>query len=362
MRGRDMKALVTVHQARPPHRVVMDVDGALRVDRLLTRTGRGKFAFDVRHSIGRDINLGDLVSIRSTVQGVATYVGVVTSLEEQAGSGVLEVSGDNFASVLYGIAIGKGLTYSNRGAGEIARQLLREAQSFGRGVFLQEGTLRGTPLYAGTAPISFGGQHLGNALDALCKRTGDEWWITHRQTRSDIGHYLQLRTQRGIDLSRVLYLEEGRDFTTIAYKRDALGQVRAVVAVGGGAQVAVRPVVTVTPNLQAAAGGAEKSETPRAATVTTTPFGARDAIEYNLNDTDLTGLAESAQRRYKYPPTFAQSLAVTIPLTRAATFDAGDSIAMRFYSLRRSSDVLVARVNAMQPDEATGECDLDVTI
>jgi hypothetical protein len=361
-----MKALVTIHQQRPPHKVIADVDVAARVDRVLTRTGRGKFALDVPHSYvhnaAADIGLGDLVAIRSTVQGVGLYVGVVTQLEERAGRGTLEVSGDNFSSILYGIALDRALSYDNRGAGEIARQLLRMGQAFGRSIFLRDGTLRGTPLYSFTAPINFGAQHFGNALDALCKRTGDEWWITHRYSRTGIDHYLHLNTRRGYDLTSRVYLEEGRDFTQLSYRRDSLGQTRAVIAVGGGAASNERPTVAVTANIQAAAGRASQAFTPLAPTIQTSPLGGRDAIEYNVADSDLTGLASSAQRRYRYPPTFSESLAVTIPLTAASTFGPGDYISMRFYSLHRASTTLSARVNAIQPDEASGEADLDVTI
>lgn len=363
-----MKAIVSIHRARPPHKRIAELPSAARVDRLLTRTGKGKFAFDVPHaaihlSDGADlVELGDLVVIQSTVAGIRDYVGVITLLEEEAGSGVVEVSGDNYTSVLYGISVSRNLSFSNRGAGDIARSMLRQSHGMGRSVFLREGSLVGTPLYAFTAPINFGSQHVGTALDALVTRTGDEWWVSHRVTRNGVKHYLNMNTRRGYDLSRRVYLEEGRDFTSVRYKRDALAQVRSVVAVGGGAPIGARPSAAVANNITGTAAQADRVEPPRGPTVPTSPLGARDYIDVRPLDADRTTLAQAAQRRYKNPITYKESVAVTIPLTRAATFAPGDFISMRFFSLHRAGFVRVIRVNAIQPDEASGEADLDVTI
>ena len=73
-------------------------------------------------------------------------------------------------------------------------------------------------------------------------------------------------------------------------------------------------------------------------------------------------LQAEAQQRYTRPNTYSESLAVTVPLTRATTFAAGDIISMRFHSIHRAGLVRAVRVNAIQPDENTGEADLDVTI
>lgn len=360
-----MKALVSIHAARPPHKMLLTLPSATRVDRLLTRTGRGKFAFDVPSTdeLSSMLGIGDIAVLRSTEQGIGDYVGVITQIEERAGQGTLEVSGDNFASVLYGMAIDKSVAYANRSGGEIARQLLRQAQGMGRSVFVQEGVMRGTPLYSFTAPINFGTQHLGSALDSLAKRTGDEWWITHRIRPTELQHFLNWRTRRGHDRTRAVYLEEGRDFTRINYRRDSLGQVRSVVSVGGGAPIGERPAVAVAPNLGGSSAKADSTATPTGGVgIALSPLGARDEIDYRASDNDVTSLANAAQRQYQQPRTSSESIAVTIPLTRAVTFAPGDEISMRFFSLRTIDSVLAVRVNAIQPDEDTGEADLDVTI
>lgn len=345
----------------------IELPTAHRVDRLLTRTGKGKFAFnvpqnDVHLSADADaVGIGDMVVIRSTEQGVGMYVGVVTQLEVEAASGQLEVSGDNFSSVLYGMALDRGMPYSNRSAGEIARQLLRQAQGNGRSVFLREGTLAGTPLQSYTAGINFGTQHLGSALDALAKRTGDEWWIAHTWTPNEIRHYLHWNRRRGFDRSATVYLEEGRDFTAVGYKRDALGHVRSVVAVGGSGPLEERPSVAVALSAAGSVTKAEQTYTSPGRSPTSA-LTARDEIDLRALDNDRTMLQMAAEAKFRQPQTFGESLAPTIPLVRATTFAVGDYVAMRFYSIHQSVTVRNVRVNAMQPDEATGEADIDVTV
>lgn len=350
-----MKAIVEVRYEWPPHQVIADVN-AWNVDRVLTRTGRGAFAFNALSSLDRGIlQEGRIVVIHST-EDTLPYVGVITQIAEDAGSGAVEVSGDNYASVLYNLAIDQTAPVANRDAGKIAQKLLREAQGFGRSVFVQPGIMQGTPLTL-QGSLDVGSQSLGEAFDSLAERVNDEWWLEHLVTRTKIDTYLYWG-RRGVDNSGWLYLEEGRDFTKAEYKRDGLGAVRSVIAVGGGGPLAGRASVAVTQ----APGALSANRTQAKTRAGVGQLIARDVYDLRARDTDPTVLADAANRAYERPTTAAESLSLTITSRQWALLNPGDTVTARFHSLGFGGLTRAVRIDAMQPDESTGECDLDVTV
>jgi len=354
-----MKALIEVRYEWTPHRLIADLEG-FRVDRVLTRTGRGAFAFNVvNRGLHREILLeGRIVVIKST-ESILPYVGVITEIAEDAASGVVEVSGDNYASTLYNAALDSNAAVSNMDAGKIAANLLMQAQGNGRSLFIEPGVMQGTPLLLASGSINLGTQSLGAAYDALAERVNDEWWLEHLVTRTQIRTYLYWG-KRGTDHSATTYLEEGRDFTGATYKRDALGALRSVIAVGGGGPVGGRPSVAVSNRPGAMAATAERVNFGAAGELG--PLVARDVYAVRPRDDDRTVLADAAKRAYERPTTARESLAVTITSRQWALLNPGDSVSARFHSLNHGGLIRVIRINAMQPDESTGECDLDVTV
>lgn len=163
-----MRALVSTRSDRPPHALIADLPTAFNVDRLLTRSGKGAFAFDIPSAglLPGAIDEGRIVVIESTGV-IPPYVGVITKISEAAASATLEVSGDNYASITYGMAVDRAAPFTTTGGGAVARELLRRAQGGGRSAYLT--AVRGSgDILQGS--IDFGGQLLGGALDALAAR------------------------------------------------------------------------------------------------------------------------------------------------------------------------------------------------
>jgi hypothetical protein len=347
-----MKSLVDIRYARPPHALVADLPQAFNVDRLLTRAGRGQFAFNLpTSSLHREvIQEGRIVVIQST-EAILPYVGVVTKAEEDAGARTVEVSGDNYASVLYNAALDRTAPVSNQGAGKIAERLLAEAQGIGRSMFVTVGSAVGSHL-AGS--MDFGAQLLGQALDALADRVGDEWWLDHLVTRRTLETRLYWARRRGVTRTDVL-LQEGKDFTVAEYKRD-VGTARTAIAVGGGGEIGGRASVAV--------GSDPTGRGSQVAVLGTrpSPLVAKDAIELRPLDTDPTTLSEIAQRMFEKPLIASESLALTATITAAEHLRPGDTVQARFHSINYGGMQRQIRIMAMQPDEDSAECDLDVEV
>jgi hypothetical protein len=89
---------------------------------------------------------------------------------------------------------------------------------------------------------------------------------------------------------------------------------------------------------------------------------ARDVYDLRARDTDPTVLADAANRAYERPTTAAESLSLTITSRQWALLNPGDTVTARFHSLGFGGLTRAVRIDAMQPDESTGECDLDVTV
>lgn len=362
-----MKAIVRIHSTRPPHRTILDLPAAFDVDRALTATGRGQFAFTIPAAAiqlgGRDrVGFGDLVVIESTVLGVRPYVGVITKIGESGGAGAIDIEGDNYASILYGLALDRSASFGGGSAGAIAGQLLRLAQGNGRSVFVEDGSLFGDAVIGGATRLEFGSQTLGRALDALADRFDNEWWITHSVRRARVRHWLHFGVRRGDDRSRSVMLEEGRDFVKVEYERDALGQIRSAIMIGGGGAVEAREGVAVSSTPGALATSASRVEDASLIGRPTSPLAERDVYEYRPNDTDPAILANVARRRFMRPTTANESLSAIAALSRCGAFRPGDTIGVRFHSVRGSGSTRLVRVLGMQPDEQNGQCDLVVQV
>jgi hypothetical protein len=350
-----MKSLVAIHHERPPHPLIADVE-AFSVDRVLSRAGRGPFAFDApMESMHRHVlQHGRIVVITSTA-GALPYVGVIKHTEQDAASGTVEISGDNYTSVLYGLGLPRTARVENRGAGRIAEQLLQEGQGMGHSVFIRSAATTGARL---TSTFDFGSQTLGQALDGLAKRTGDEWWLEHIVERNRIAHVLRWERSRGVT-RRDTILQEGTHFAAASYKTDALGTVRTVTAIGGGGPLAGRTSVAVGQLPGQASGMAGQVQTlslTGTAAPPVSPLIARDVIAYRPLDTSATVLADVARRALERPAIAAERMAFTLVSSVWSRLYPGDWIRARWHSLNYGGLDRWIRVSAMQPDEDGGTC------
>jgi hypothetical protein len=320
--------------------MLAELPTATDIDCLLTISGHGAFSFKVVASdpgANRDtIKQGNLVAIR----GAHAYIGIIGRIEEE--HGVLEVSGDSWASLLYERRIPLGVSYSNHAAGIIALQALQLVNSHNPTGFLP--SLRNEPCGPFRGTFQAGGTYLGDALDDLADKVGQEWWLEQIVGRNSLQGFLHWGMRRGGDLSGSIHLTDGIHFTSSKYVQDILGTAQSVQMVGGGADIANRPSATQSTTFQG-------------------PTLSREKVEYLPSDEELAVLSDAAQAALVNPLVAAESL----PLTINTKLDwrlirPGDIITVilpdtYFGCVRRR-----VRILAMQPDEAAGEMDLAVKV
>jgi hypothetical protein len=320
--------------------MLAELPTASDINCLLTISGHGAFSFKVVASdpgANRDtIKQGNLVVIR----GAHAYIGIIGRIEEE--HGVLEVSGDSWASLLYERRIPLRVSYSNHAAGIIALQALQLVNSHNPTGFLP--SVRNEPCGPFRGTFQAGGMYLGDALDDLADRIGQEWWLEQIVGRNSLQGFLHWGMRRGSDLSGSIHLTDGIHFTSSKYVQDILGATQSVQMVGGGADIADRPSATQSGALQG-------------------PTLSREKVEYLPSDEELAVLSDAAQAALVNPLVAAESL----PLTINTKLDwrlirPGDIITVilpdtYFGCVRRR-----IRILAMQPDEAAGEMDLAVKV
>lgn len=339
-----MKAVVSIHD--DGGRMLAELTTAHNVDRLFTLSGKGAFSFDVNASdpgASRDTLLeGRPVVIWSPV--LPPYVGYIQRIEENTFTRVLKVSGDNLALTLYERVLPLNCTFLDCLAGGIAMQLLALVNSTNfSGVLPLPLTELGSPIL-GTFDASNG--TLGDMLDELADKTGNEWWVEQRVERNRLVAYLHWGA-RGRNKSLSILLEEGIHFTKSEYARDALGYTQAAIAVGGTGAMADRPTGSGTP----------------AQTSTIGPALARETVQYLPLDSDVAVLTDAAQTAMDHPTTAKETLALTInDVLDWGSIEPGDYVSVLMVNAYFGGVERLVRILAIQPDEAAGECDLAVEV
>lgn len=349
-------------------RMLAEVLTAHRIDRVFAVSGKAPFSFNIASNDGQangdTIREGRIVVISSTT-GLPPYVGSIDRIEEDPDTRTVEVSGDSLEAILYGRQLPLDATFEGQSAGSIARQMLALVNSTNpTGIWASTRSEPGTPI-RGTFDAS--GSMLGNALDDLAERTGDEWWLEHVVERGRIENFLRWG-KRGVDKSMSIHLQEGVHFSRAEYVRDALGLVQSVAVIGGGAAVADRSAAVISssrPSGYTERGTVRESasEAHRRSLAVRGPALSREIVEYLPLDQDEAVLADAAARALEEPLTAAEELDLTInAVLDWGDFGPGDVVRAVLPNVGFGGVSRRVRVLAMQPDEDAGECDLAVRV
>lgn len=358
------KAIVTIHG----HPMLAELPTANDIDRLYTLSGRGAFSFRIPASdpgANQDtIQEGRLVAIRSTT-GLPAYLGHIRQIKQGPNTRILEINGDNLACVLYERQLPLDCTFTNQAAGIIAMQLLRLVNSTNAtGIWSSTRSEPGTPI-RGT--IDFSGSWLGNALDELAKKTGDEWWLEQVVERNKIEVFLRWGRKRGSDKSGAIHLQEGIHFAENKYIRDALGFAQSVTVIGGGATVADRPAAVRSfdrPSSYVGKGTTiERGSESHRRSLALSPVLSQEVVEYLPLDEDEAVLSDAAQKALENPLTAAETFDLTInDILDWSLIEPGDIVRVILANVGFGGVSRRVRILAMQPDEDTGEMDLAVEV
>jgi len=363
-------AIVTIHDDSPPYTMLAEFRTAHDVNRLLVHSpadkGAGAFDFAISATdpqATRDtVRMGLVVAIRSTHPGCPAFVGRVDLIEHDPDAGIVKISGAAYDQVLFERLLPQDCIFESQAAGSIAAQLLRLANSRNpTGVWPD--TSPGTPIQG---QFDAGSAMLGDALNDLAGKTGDEWWLEYRVSRQKLEITLRWGPKRGEDRTSEIVLREGKDFTTATYTEDGLGSAKSAIAVGGGATLADRPAAAVSRQAASAAGKAPTVGAPSEAySRGSAPLGvtlSREVALYFPLDSDEAILARTAQRMLEVPDNAAE--AFTLVLSPLAPWDIqpGDVVRAVFPNVDFGGVERNVRILSIQPDEVTGEREIAVKV
>jgi hypothetical protein len=368
--GQGGVAIVTVHDDSPPYTMLAEFRTAHDVNRLLVHSpadkGAGAFDFAISATdpqANRDtVKSGLVVVIRSTHPGCPAFVGRIDLIEHDPDAGIVKISGAAYDQVLFERVLPQDCVFESQAAGSIAAQLLRLANSRNpTGVWPD--TSPGTPIQG---QFDAGSAMLGDALNDLAGKTGDEWWLDYRVSRQKLEITLRWGPKRGEDRTSEIVLREGKDFATATYTEDGLGSAKSAVAVGGGATLADRPAAAVSRQAASATGKAPTVGAPSEAfSRGSAPLGvtlSREVALYFPLDSDEAVLARTAQRMLEVPDNAAE--AFTLVLSPLAPWDIqpGDVVRAVFPSVDFGGVERNVRILSIQPAEVTGERDIAVSV
>ncbi|MCJ7510784.1 MAG: hypothetical protein MUP14_07860 [Dehalococcoidia bacterium] len=341
------------------------------INRLLVHTpadkGVGSFSFAISRDdpqANRDtVRKGLVVAIRSTKAGCPPFVGRIDDVEHKD-DGTVEITGPAYAQVLFERALPQDCSFSSEAAGAIAMQLLRLANTQNpTGVWPSKLSEPGSPV---RGDFDAGSAQLGDALNDLADKTGDEWWLEEIISRQKIEIALRWGRRRGQDRSREILLYEGKHFTTSSYKETSQGVARSAIAIGGGEAVSDRAAAAATMGRPASVsgkatviGGASEVQMRNVAAGMTL---ARDVVVNLPLDTDEAVLAAAAQKALEAPANAAEELTLTLAPSAPWDLEPGDSFTAVLPNVRFGGVSRKVRLLSLQPDEATGERDVAVQV
>jgi len=364
-------AIVTTHDDFPPFHMLAEFRTAHDINRLLVHTpadkGPGSFSFTISRDdpqANRDtVRKGLVVAIRSTRAGCPPFLGCIDVLEYKD-DGTVEVTGPDYAQVFFERALPQDCSFSSQAAGVIAMQLLRLANSQNpTGVWPSKVSEPGSPIWGN---FDAGSAQLGDALNDLADKTGDEWWLEEIVNRQKIEIALRWGRRRGQDRSRVMALYEGKHFTASSYKETSQGIARSAIAIGGSEAVSDRTAAAATMGRPASVsgkatviGGASEVQM-RNLTVGMTL--ARDVVVNLPLDTDEAVLASAAQKALEVPANAAEELYLTLAPSAPWDLGPGDSFTAVLPNIRFGGVSRKVRLLDLQPKEAAGLRDTAVKV
>jgi len=363
-------AIVTIHDDSPPFTMLAEFRTAHDVNRLLVHTpadkGAGAFDFAISASdpqANRDtVKRGLVVVIRSTHPGCPPFVGRIDLIEHDPDAGIVKISGADYAQILFERLLPQDCVFEAQAAGNIAAQLLRLANSRNpTGVW--PNTSPGTPIQG---QFDAGSAMLGDALNDLAGKTGDEWWLEYKVSRQKLEITLRWGSKRGEDRTSEVVLREGKDFKTATYTEDGLGSAKSAVAVGGGATLADRPAAAVSRQAASVTGKAPTVGTASEAySRGSAPLGvtlSREVALYFPLDSDEAVLARTAQRMLELPDNAAEAFTLTLSPLALWDIQPGDVVRAVFPSVDFGGVERNVRILSIQPDEPTDERDIAVSV
>jgi hypothetical protein len=273
------------------------------------------------------------------------YLGFIGRIEENPSARVCRVSGDNRSSIFYDRTLPADCKFTGQLAGGIAMQMLTLVNSTNpTGVYPLPSKVSGSSV-RGTFDAS--NAKLGDALDELSDKTGDDWWLEEIVRRNRISVYLNWGT-RGFDKSHNVVLEEGVHFTASEYIRDVLGSASAAAAVGGTGAIA------------------DRIRAIQSASSIGVNYGFalnRELVEYFPLDEDEAVLSDAASTMLRKPTTSPETLPLTINnILPWGDIEPGDIVRVKLPNAGFSGVDCDVQVIALQPDEASGEMDLAVEL
>jgi len=369
--GQGGAAIVTVHDDFPSFAMLAEFRTAHDINRLLVHTladkGPGTFSFAISRDdpqANRDtVRKGLVVAIRSTKAGCPPFLGRIDDVEHKD-DGTVEITGPAYAQVLFERALPQDCSFSGQAAGVIAMQLLRLANSQNpTGVWPSKASEPGSPI---RGDFDAGSAQLGDALNDLADKTGDEWWLEEIISRQKIEIALRWGQRRGQDRSREIALYEGKHFTASSYKETSQGVARSAIAIGGGEAVSDRAAAAATMGRPASAagkaaviGGASEVQMRNLAVGMTL---ARDVVVNLPLDTDEAVLASAAQKALEAPANAAEELYLTLAPSAPWDLGLGDTFTAVLPNVRFGGVSRKVRLLSLQPDEASGERDVAVQV
>jgi hypothetical protein len=360
---RPMAAIVSTHDDFLGFPMLAEFRTAHDISRLLVHTpadkGPGSFSFSIAADdpqANRDtLRPGLVVMIRSTQVGVPPFVGRIDRIEHDLAGGTVHVSGPAYAQVLFERLLPQDCAFSGQAAGVIAMQLLRLANSSNpTGVWPSKLTEPGSPV---RGDMDFGSSSLGDALNDLADRTGDEWWLEESVSRQKIELALRWGRKRGRDRSAELALYEGRHFTVAEYTQDSLGKARSAVAVGSGESVADRPAAAASMSPTSVSGKAGISAAASEIHNRNVAVGmtlAREMAVFMPSDADEAVLARAAQKALEVPANAAEELMLTLAPSAPWDLQPGDIFKAVLPNANFGGVTRNVRLLDLAPDEAKG--------
>lgn len=297
---------------------------------------------------------GALLAVESP--GLPVWAGPILTIEEDGGSGTIELAALSIEALLDGRATPQREEYRNLGTGVALRALLDAANARNHtGILASLRLENDQPI----EELKVGGESVLEALNEMAARYGMEYWVEVARTPRKLDFRLRKGYRQGLDLSGEMHLYEGVHFTG-AYKSD-LTQIKAsVTAIGDfGREVAGRRSVgrfVDAPGIDFGAPVLERGGERTARALRGMPAGLRnERVLFEVMTDSLSELGEVARRAHEAP------LGAGEMFNDFVYFGQVDPEALRVgnYYTRHGehqglTQVRVVRVLGLQPDEAAG--------
>lgn len=393
-------ATIHVHQNRPPFAVIKELTTGGDIDRVMPLDEPGTLSFTVasndpnRYSLPvpysqsalappPNIREGDAVVVRSS-EGIAPYLWIVDTLTDDTESGLVTIDCQEWSSLLYRRQVPLEFTASSKRPTAVAKQLLDLVN--GRNpTHIRSGELSSSRLILPDQRLPLGGNTLGAAFDELALRTDSEWWVEYKASWEAVEPILYWAERRGHDRASNIVVDGLFHLTEATYRRDEEDVAQTAQYLGGGDAVADAPaggisigsaIATAKPSIGGRIEPADSFTERLALNRTLGPGARRESSESLPSEESETSLVQSSQRRQKLPIAARQSLECQLRYPwpgstsgnwgideSVAPLRPGDIITVRLPQALFGRGVqLIARILAMQPDEAAGTLGLVIEV